>query len=174
MSRLLPAADASLARVRAALLDAARAEAATVGRDAEAQRDKLLDEARRTAAELVVAARATGEADARAILAARTRQSRRDARQTLLSVQRELYDDLRRRCRTAASGLTGRSEYDVLRRRLADKAREQLGPGADVVEAPDGGVLATAGDERLDLSLPTLAERALTRSGAEVAELWTP
>ncbi|MGW7680884.1 hypothetical protein ACWGID_09120 [Kribbella sp. NPDC054772] len=174
MSRLPPPADTALEPVRRGLLLTARADAATVARDADLQRDALLDEARRTADELVAAARRAGEDDATAVLATRMRQRRREARQAVLSVQRELYDELRRRCRAAAAALVDHPEYDVLRRRLANRARTQLGPAATVGEASAGGVLASARSERLDLSLPTLADRALNRSGAEMADLWTP
>lgn len=174
MSRpLSTAADAALDPVRTALLAAARADAADVLRTAESERDSLLEQARRTAAKLLTEARAAGEADARATLAGRLAQSRREARRSALSAQRALYDELRRRCRAAASALAGTPEYAALRQQLIDVARERLGPDAVVVESPNGGILASAGNDRVDLSLPTLADRALERSGPEVAELWT-
>lgn len=174
MSRpLTTAADAALAPVRAALLAAARADAADVLRNAESRRSELLERARRTAEELVADARATGEAAAQASVGVRLAQSRREARSSVLSAQRELYDELRLRCRAAASALTGTAEYEGLRRQLIDKARRELGPEAVVEESPDGGIVASAGTERVDLSLPALADRALDRSGAEVAGLWT-
>ncbi|TCC21604.1 V-type ATP synthase subunit E family protein [Kribbella sindirgiensis] len=166
-------AAAALAPVRAALLAAASADADEVVRRAEAQRSELLARARRTADELVAAARAEGEADATAILAVRLAQSRREARRSALSAQRALYDELRDRCRAAAAVLAGTAEYQGLRRQLADRAREQLGSDADVVDSPDGGIVASAGTERVDLSLPVLVDRALARSGPEVAALWT-
>jgi vacuolar-type H+-ATPase subunit E/Vma4 len=175
MSRHLPAAnDAALDPVRKALLSAARDDAAAVLRKAEQQKEALLADARRTAAELLTTARSEGEAEATAIVAARMAQSRRDARRTVLAAQRELYDELRRRCRTAAIELAATPAYEGLRRHLAERAEEQLGADATVTDSPEGGVLASVGSRRLDLSLPTLAERALDRSGAEVAELWTP
>lgn len=165
--------DAALGPVRAALLAAARADAAKVVQEAESQRDELLARARRTADELVAAARAAGEADASATLAARIAQSRREARRSVLIAQRDLYDELRRRCRAAASALAGTPEYEAMRRRLVDEARQELGPEATIGDSPDGGIVATAGSERVDLSLPALADRALDRSGPEVAGLWT-
>ncbi len=175
MSRpLSAAADSALEPVRTALLAAARADAAAVLRKAQQQKDELLADARRTADELVAAARAEGEADATAAVAARMVQSRRDARRTILAGQRELYDELRRRCRSAATALTESPEYEGLRRQLVERARDQLGSAATVTDSPDGGVLASAGSRRLDLRLPALADRALDGTGAEVARLWTP
>lgn len=175
MSRpLTTAADAALDPVRTALLAAARADAADVVRHAESQRRELIEQARRTAAELVADARAAGEAAAQATVAARLAQSRRAARRSVLSAQRELYDELRDRCRAAASALAGTAEYDGLRRQLIEKARGQLGPETVVQDSPDGGIVASAGKERVDLSLPALADSALNASGPEVAELWAP
>jgi vacuolar-type H+-ATPase subunit E/Vma4 len=76
-------------------------------------------------------------------------------------------------CGAGATALAETAEYEALRARLADRAREQLGPQALLVESPDGGIVASAGNERVDLSLPALADRALERSGPEVAALWT-
>ncbi|WP_350275738.1 V-type ATP synthase subunit E family protein [Kribbella sp. HUAS MG21] len=174
MSRpLTAAADAALGPVRSALLTAARADAAAILGGAEAQRGELLGQAQRTAAELIAEARSTGAADATALLAIRLAQSRREARRSALTAQRELYDELRRRCRAAASALAESSEYEGIRRRLVDMAREQLGPEAVIEDSPGGGVVASAGSRRMDLSLPALADRALERSGPEVAALWT-
>jgi vacuolar-type H+-ATPase subunit E/Vma4 len=175
MIRSLPAvADEALAPVRTALRAAARADAAAVLRKAQQEKSDLLADARRTADEIEATARAEGAADATAAVTARLAQSRRDARRTVLSAQRELFDELRRRCRAAATALAESPGYEELRRRLTERALAQLGPDATVTESRGGGVLASAGSRRLDLSLPTLAERALDRSGAEVARLWTP
>jgi hypothetical protein len=175
MSRpLSTAADAALDPVRTALLAAARVDAAGVLRQAESQRRELLERARSTAEDLVADARAAGEATATATVAVRLAQSRREARRSALAAQRELYDELRRRCRSAASALSATAEYQGLRRQLVDNARRQLGPDAVVEESPYGGIVASAGTERVDLSLPALADRALDRSGPEVTGLWTP
>ncbi|GAA1599235.1 MULTISPECIES: V-type ATP synthase subunit E family protein [Kribbella] len=173
-NQLPAAADAALGTVRSALLAAARADAAVVLRDAESQRDELLEQARRTAEQIVADARAEGEADATASVAIRLAQSRREARRSALSAQRELYEELCHRCRAAASALATTPEYEGLRRQLIEEARRQLGPETVIAESPAGGIVASAGAERVDLSLPTLADRALDRSAPEVAGLWTP
>ncbi|MGW5192813.1 hypothetical protein ACWEOO_26450, partial [Kribbella sp. NPDC004138] len=116
---------------------------------------------------------AAGDATATAALAVRLARSRREARRSALSAQRGLYEELRRRCRQAAASIAGTAEYELLRRRLVDRAREQVGMEADVVDSPDGGILASVGSTRVDLSLPALADRALEQSGPEVAALWT-
>jgi len=170
---LSAAADAALEPVRVALLAAARAEAAEVARQAEVQSSRLREEARCAADRMIADARAAGEATATAALAVRLARSRREARRSALSAQHGLYEELRRRCRQAAASIAGTAEYELLRRRLVDRAREQLGMEADVVDSPDGGILASVGSRRVDLSLPALADRALARSGPEVAALWT-
>jgi hypothetical protein len=166
-------ADAALVPVRAALLAAADAAATVARSNAEQQRDEVLARARSTAAELLAAARAEGAAEASAAAGARIARSRGETRLTVLAAQRTLYDDLRKRCRTAATDLVGSPGYEGLKRSLVERARAQLGPEAVVTESPDGGIFAIVGCRRLDLSLPTLAERALARSAGEVAQLWT-
>ncbi|MEV0283576.1 hypothetical protein AB0H36_05580 [Kribbella sp. NPDC050820] len=174
MSRPLPPiADHALDPVRDALRAAARADAAAVLRGAEDRRDAMLASARRTGDELVADARLEGEAEATAVLTARMANSRRDARRTVLAAQRELYVELRRRCRVAAVALVGSPDYERVRKSLVAHAEELLGPEATVTDSPDGGVLASAGSRRLDLSLPAMAERVVDRSGAEVAALWS-
>ncbi|MEU4293130.1 V-type ATP synthase subunit E family protein [Kribbella sp. NPDC026596] len=173
MSRPLASiADAALEPVRTALRAAARADAAEVLRNARQRKDELLADARRTAEEMLATARADGEAEATAVVNARLAQSRRDGRRSMLTAQRDLYEELRWRCRAEAAALAESPGYEELRRHLAERALAQLGSDATVADSVDGGVLASAGDRRLDLTLPTLAERALERSGAEVAELW--
>ena len=174
MSRPLPpAADAALDPVRTALRAAARADAAEVLRTARQHKDELLAVARRTADELLTTARADGEAEATAAVNARLARGRRDARRSVLTAQRDLYDELRRRCLAATTAVAGSPGYEDLRRQLVERAVAQLGSDLTITDSVDGGVLASAGDRWLDLTLPTLAERALERSGAEVAELWT-
>ncbi|MEI8406606.1 MULTISPECIES: V-type ATP synthase subunit E family protein [unclassified Kribbella] len=174
MSRpLTAAADAALDPVRSALLAAAHADAAAVRLKAQRQKDELLADARRTSAGMLAAARTDGQADATAAVAARMADSRREARRTVLAAQRELYDELRRRCRTAATGLAEEPDYAELRQQLVEAARAWLGTDAMVTDSPDGGVVASVGSRRLDLSLPALAERALDRSSVEVTALWT-
>ena len=174
MSRPLTSiANAALDPVRTALRAAAHADAAEALRKAHQRTDELLADARRTADEILDTARADGEAEATAAVNVRLAQSRRDARRSMLTAQRELYDELRQRCRAAATALAEGPGYEELRAHLVERALAQLGSDATVTDCADGGVLASAGDRRLDLTLPTLAERALERSGAEVAELWT-
>ncbi|WP_406047180.1 hypothetical protein [Kribbella sp. NBC_00889] len=173
MSRPLTSiADAALDPVRTALRAAAHADAAEALRKARQRKDELLADARRTAEEMLATARADGEAEATAVVNTRLAQSRRDARRSVLEAQRDLYDELQQRCRVAATALAEGPGSEELRRHLAERAVAQLGSDVTVTDCADGGVLASAGDRQLDLTLPTLAERALERSGAEVAQLW--
>ena len=170
MSRV-PTAEA-LDPVRRALAATAQAQAAAVLREAHGRRDEKLAAARATADELLATARAEGESEALTALSLQAAQSRREARLTVLTAQRELYEEVRARCRTAASELVAAPDYQRLRRALVETARRRLGPDAVVTDSPAGGIEAVAGHRRIDLSLPVLADRALERSAGEVESLW--
>lgn len=55
---------------------------------------------------------------------------------------------------------------------LRKTAYAVLGSDADVVDHPDGGVVAVAGQRRLDLSLAAIAEHTLDHVVPEVNGLW--
>lgn len=173
MTRARSAATAeALEPVRRALTGAAQEQADAVLRDAGRRREVKLAEARATAEELLATARGEGESEALAALSLQAAQSRRDARRTVLTAQRELYEELRVRCRNAASALVRSPDYPRLREALVEAARERLGPEVVVTDSPGGGVEAVAGRRRIDLSLPVLADRALDRCVQEVEALW--
>ncbi|GGT00799.1 hypothetical protein GCM10010254_21180 [Streptomyces chromofuscus] len=70
--------------------------------------------------------------------------------------------------------LRGTDGYTSLRGWLEQRARVLLGPAAEVTEHADGGVVARAPGRRVDLSLTTLADRAVDRVRGEVRSLWEP
>jgi hypothetical protein len=165
--------DAGLESVRAALLAAARADAAAVLAAADEDAAATLAAARDQAADLAATARAEGAADASAMLSADRGRGRREARRIELAARQEVWDRLRDQARATVTALRADSAYDRLRDRLAARARQLAGPGAVITESPEGGVVAVAAGRRWDLSLPTLAERAVDALGPEVERLWT-
>ncbi len=165
-------AEAALEPVRAALRAEAGAQAEAGTEEAQRHADEVRTAARERAERIRDQARAEGEQQARAAVAAVLTRRRREARDAVLTAQRELYDELRQRCRDAAIGLRDSADYPQLRRALSEQAIAVLGPDASVEESPSGGVVAVAGGRRLDLSLPTLADREIERLGSAVERLW--
>ncbi len=166
--------EAELEPVRAALLAAARADAAAVLAAADEDEAATMAAARAQVADLAGAARREGAADATAMLAADRARGRREARRIELSARQEVWDQLRSRARAAVTALRDDPGYGRLRDRLAARARELAGPDAVISEPPEGGVVAVSAGRRWDLSLPALAERAVGALGPEVEQLWTP
>lgn len=173
MTGTLPAGSAAaLAPVQAKLRAQAETDAHSALERARRQASQIRAEARSRAAGILADSKAEGEEQARAAVAARVVRRRREARDVVLAVQRNLYDELRRASRNAARALRDDPGYPEILRRLTERAVAAMGPGASVQESPDGGVVAEAGSRRLDLSLPVLAEREVDRLGAEVEWLW--
>lgn len=163
-----------LAPLASVLLARARADADAVLADADAQSEATLAEARATAEGILAEARDKGRSDAEAVLAAARARAERAARAVLLAAQREALDSARRAARVAVRALRDEPDWPDLLAGLEQRAREQLGPDAVVTELPDGGIVATAGGRRLDLSLDALADDVVEGLGADPAELWQP
>lgn len=159
----------NLEPLRASLLALARAEARSALEAAHREAGERRAAAGVEAAELIRRATAERDAAAGAARAGRLLQARRDARAIVLRARREACDELRAAARSAAAGLRA---DDGLRGHLAAIAREQLGNEAELVEPPEGGVIARAGERLVDYSLPAMVDRCLTGLGAELEELW--
>ncbi|MCD0484521.1 hypothetical protein LO771_19495 [Streptacidiphilus sp. ASG 303] len=169
-----PAAGAAaLEPVRAALLAAARAEAAAALAAAEEDAAALLRAARAEAAALLAEARRQGGADGRAERAAALGRARRAARTAELAARRAAWEELHRLTAARVRALPAAADPAV-RAGLARYARRLLGPGAEVGEAPSGGVVARAPGRRVDLGLDALAARVLAGLGAGAEQLWEP
>lgn len=164
----------ALSPVRAELLRAAHTEAKVLLDRAERDAAARVDEARVEARTILDAARRRGEADgadaARDLLV----RARREARSRILSARRESYEELRRQAAERMREVRRTDEYPSLRQRLEHRARVLLGPGAEITEHADGGVVAQTSGRRVDLSLTALADRALDRMGGEARTLWEP
>lgn len=164
----------SLEPVRKALLADAERDAAATIRAAAANAARQRSKAISDADGVVRAARADGERQATDAVATRLARGRRDAHALLLATRRRLYDELRAQCGSAAIALRDTPDYPDVRSRLIARAHAELGPDARITESPDGGVIATLGSRRIDLSLPTLVAQTLERLGSSVEKLWTP
>lgn len=169
---LLPGAEAALAPVRAALLQAARAQAADIVARARRDAAALLADARRDAAETVERGRAEGQAQAGPLAAARLSHGRQEARAQLLRARREAYDELRRQVRAAVAGLPAEPGYPRLLAGLTRAALAAAGPGATASSHPDGGVVATGPGVVVDCSLPALADQAVAAVSPQLGSLW--
>jgi vacuolar-type H+-ATPase subunit E/Vma4 len=167
----VPSTD-PLTPVRDALLERAHEEVDRLLSRAEQDAEETLADARGEADDLRAQGRAQGEADAEAVLVSARTRARRQARATVLAAQRDTYDELRRRVHGAAQELRDDPGYDALRDRLVRRARELLGPDAELSEPPDGGVVAEAGGRRFVCTLADLADAAL--GAVDVEELWSP
>lgn len=159
--------------MRESLLAEAKAAADAVVRQAAERADAQIVQAEAETAALVARARAEGEAAAELEAVSLLAEARRAGRSAFLEAQREVYDEVRRLAHEAAQQLRSSERYDALVERLAARASEVLGADAAVVrDPPEGGVVAHAGNRRLDYTLSVLVERCLERHAAEVEGLW--
>jgi vacuolar-type H+-ATPase subunit E/Vma4 len=173
MTVLSRRSETALAPVRAALLRAARQEAADIRRDADEHASALMEMARREAERIRLAALEEGTATARTEAALRSARVRRQAHEVVLRRRSILRRDLQRQVRARAVELRNDPRYPALLARLTEQSHALLGWEATVAESPQGGVIAEAGSRRLDLSLPALATRTLESMTQEVRALWT-
>lgn len=178
----VPAAHASadlqrdpVAPVREALIASARRDAQATEQTAEQQARAILEQAQSQADSIRAQARAQGEADAAQVRAEQRARARRRARTQVLAGQRAALDQVR-----TAVHLELRRRWDdpdtrqVLRCRLVELARSQLGDDAVIADHPDAGIVATVGHRRGTFLLPDLADQVLDDLGPDIESLWTP
>jgi vacuolar-type H+-ATPase subunit E/Vma4 len=159
--------------VREALLADAEAAAERVVRQAEVRASEQVERAREETEARVARARAEGEAAADLETISALAEARRGARALVLEAQRAVYDDVRRQAEAAVEALRTTPRYDELLDRLTARAREILGPEAQVErDPPEGGIVARAANRRVVLTLPVLVERCLAEHAHEVDRLW--
>lgn len=170
MTELIPRQQQALAPLIDALLARAHAEADQLRAAAEAVGRQSLAEARDDVAALLAMARARGEADGAARLAAEQARSRGATRTRLLEAQQAIYEQLRHN-----AGQTVRELLQAPgnRRRLADALVHRLGGRATVSDTDDGGLLAQTPDGRsVDASIVALVDGAL--ADLDLEQVWTP
>jgi len=155
---------------RAAFADA-HAEAERLRAQARERSAATLAAARERTEELredsLAAAREEADEDARRVLSA----ARNSAHELLLSARREVYAAVARDAARQAS--SRREDYHAVTERLIGDARRRLGADVEIVDAPDGGIIARAPGRQIDYSLPTQVGRCLAQLEDEVAELWS-
>lgn len=117
--------------------------------------------------ESLAAARETADEDARRVLAA----ARGSAHELLLSARGEVYAAVARAVARQAS--SRREDYRAATERLIGDARRRLGADVEILDAPDGGIVARAPGRQIDYSLPTRVGRCLAQLEDEVAALWS-
>lgn len=161
---------AALAPVRAALLAAARRDAADVRARSAAAAAATLAAAGAEAERIRGQAREEGAADAAAGLAAERARARREAHARILAARSEAYEDLCAAARRAVGALRDEPGYPELRRHLAEAARRLLGPDAALHEGTGGGVIGQGAGRRLDYALVRFADRAVAAVAAEADE----
>ncbi|HTI22746.1 MAG TPA: hypothetical protein VL652_17255 [Kutzneria sp.] len=158
-----------LGPVRAALLRRAQADADQILAAARACARDRVDEARRTAADILDRARQAGAMDAAADAAERHGQVRDRARDAVLAAQREVYDELVTRVTAAISA---RLTTDVARAALRRVIEDRLGGDAVLADLPDGGVSGSVPGRRLVITAGQLADSGLSQCAARIRQLW--
>lgn len=162
-----------LAPVRAHLIDRAEREADAEREAARREAAERLEAARSRARRIIAEARAQGRALGEAESSAARVTARRQARALESAAEYEVYTAVRDGVERGIRALRDAPGYPRLRAALERRARALLGPDAHLVEDARGGVIGTAPDRRVDLSLPSIAARVLDGLDEEVARLWT-
>lgn len=165
--------DDGLHALRSSLLTAAHQEAAEEIRGAESDAAQAVARAQVSVAGLIEAARRDGAAAAAQTSSRDDARMQRDVRAIMLSAQRTVYDELRRRTVEAVRGLRDEPGYPGLLAALERRARELAGPAAVVTPAPDGGIVAAAPGRVVRISLDDLADWALQQLHEQPAAAWS-
>jgi vacuolar-type H+-ATPase subunit H len=157
--------------VRCSALADAGADADGRRAQARERRIAVLASARQRAGELredsLAAARRAADRDALGVLS----EARRSAHGLLLSARRDVYAKLIRETIERAS--SRREDYQATAEQLIRDARRRLGEGVEIIDVPDGGIIARARGRQIDYSLLSQVERCLTELDDEVAALWS-
>lgn len=160
--------------VRAEILRQARAEAETAVAEAETEAARQVARARTEAGAILDEARVRGRADADGAVRTGASRARRQARAIELRARREVYESWRSAVTEGIRGLTYTAQYPRILASLASRARELLGPKAQIEEDSAGGLRAHSAQRRVDLTLEAIAARAVADAEGEASDLWTP
>ncbi|QKV90347.1 hypothetical protein HUT19_01520 [Streptomyces sp. NA02950] len=163
----------ALAPVRAELLRTARTEAREVLDRADQESRAVIGEARTRARSIIEGARRQGEEEGAAAAHGIRADARRTARACELATRKAAYEELRRRAFAHVRQKWGPAGQPAVGNRLRERALWLLGPDAEIIEAPGGGVVARAAGRRAECTPDSLTARALDRLGAEVETLWS-
>lgn len=163
--------DAALRPVREAMLRRAQERAEQVTGQARAAAEATVEAARESASDAIEAGRLGGIEQARPVAAAEISRGRRAARSVELGAALAAHEQIARRITAAVLALREDADYPRLRAGLSARAAQLAGPGAQITEHPQGGVIARADGIVVDCSLPRLADRAVEALGAEISGL---
>ena len=163
----------TLEPVRRELLHRAVADADRQVDEARQEARRILDHAREQAGAMTETARAAGQAAAAVTTSERRAALRRALRGEVLAAQRDIYQQWRRRGTEAVLGLRDDPAYPRWVAAMRAAASAALGAEAHLSEHPEGGVVAEAGQRRVDWSLAGIAERALDATTPQLGELWS-
>lgn len=163
-----------LAPLIATLIERAERESDGVLAQADAEAAATVARDRAEANSIRAEARDKGAADAANVLSAERARAEREARALLLAAQQQAHESAREAARDAVCSLRDDPEYPGLVAVLRARAKAQLGPGARVVELPQGGIAASGGGRRLEFGLDALADDLMDELGGDLAGLWTP
>jgi vacuolar-type H+-ATPase subunit E/Vma4 len=166
--------SAQLDPLAAALMAMARSDAQSRLTEARAKVASIREDADAAAKRVLAKAAAEGEAAAQREGAHRLVEAKRRARGRVLQAERAAYDRLFDVALKAVLEVREQPECQVLEDRLARLAAGALGRGATVERDPQGqgGVLARSDGRCVDLTLPVLVRRCISRMGKEVSRLW--
>lgn len=160
--------------VRRSLLDDANADAQRLRDDAGADAGRTIAQAEEDAdAEVEEVQRRSAIAN-RAHADQERARARADGHNRVLAARERIHQQLRTSVREAARQLRSDPRYPALLDHYEARALADLGPTAHVDRDPDpaGGIVATAGQRRVDYSLDALADLAVDALADEVATLW--
>lgn len=163
----------ALAPVRERLLADARREAEQVLTAAREQARTRLDQARGAADVTVEQGRRAGAELAAEAVTRELARARREARGAVLAAQEETRVRVRSAAQAAATAWSTGPDAARVRRALVAEIHAVLGADAVVHGTADGGVTATAGSHRVDLSLTTVVDQVLDERAQEVSRLWS-
>ena len=166
-------AMAALHPVRRHLLESARADAEREIGEARQEAQRVVAAARDQAAQLAETARDAGRAAAATASAQRRAALQRELRGAVLAARRDIYQQWCRRGTEAVLRLRDDPAYPNWDAALRDATQATLGADAQLSEHPTGGVVAEAGQRRIDLSLAAIAAQVLDDTTAQLDELWS-
>ena len=170
-----PPVDEALAPLRDYLMATAEQESEQVLTSADQRAENTVQAARAQADLLRAQARDEGERDAQVVRRDQSARARRRARGVVLAAQSTALA----RLRLAVSERLGQAWDDPPRRavllaRLTDLAHAELGADCDVVEHPQGGVIAIRDGTRVPFLLGDLADDVIDDLAGALERLWSP
>lgn len=157
---------------RESVLADARAEASRLLAEADDDSRRRIGDAEDRADELRRRARQQGRDAERRRLQQQQADERRRAREAVLRARQAARQRLRADVLERLAERRGEDDLAALTTRCVAAARRQLGDGAQVEVADDGGVVARADDRLVDYRLASLVDIVIDDMGTAVQELW--